>query len=75
MYPRPHLRGIPRELRDEILKAYVKVEGGYTYIFRSGKLTAKGQPVDLALTFTYRLISEEMRGLALGLNSIIFSTV
>jgi hypothetical protein len=76
MYPRTHLLGLPRELRDNILKTYVKVEGGYKYNFHSGKLnSADDQPIDLALMLTCRLIAVEMKGLAFSLNSITFYTV
>ncbi|KAI1736120.1 hypothetical protein F4680DRAFT_275040 [Xylaria scruposa] len=72
----PLLR-LPRELRDIIYGFYLAVDGGYVYDFRTGKLRgadAPDRPIDLALTFTCRQIAAEMRGVALGVNTIHFRT-
>ncbi|KAI1155177.1 hypothetical protein F4825DRAFT_447724 [Nemania diffusa] len=74
--PSPLLR-LPRELRDIIYGFYLAVYGGYVYDFRAGKLRgadAPDRPIDLALTFTCRQIAAEMRGVALGANTIHFRT-
>ncbi|KAF7671009.1 hypothetical protein GT037_010973 [Alternaria burnsii] len=67
--------GLPRELRDRIYKFYFEVEGGYAYNFSTGKLTsASGQPIELALRSVSRFFREETCGLALGLNTLHFSS-
>ncbi|KAF9871336.1 hypothetical protein CkaCkLH20_11257 [Colletotrichum karsti] len=77
---------LPRELRDVIYKMYVTVDGGYkcdsNILVESklrgearGRLTqANGEPIDLSLAYTCRIIANEMRGLALQTNNITFST-
>ncbi|KAL1597302.1 hypothetical protein SLS60_008886 [Paraconiothyrium brasiliense] len=66
---------IPRELRDHIYTYYVYEEDGYFHDFASGKLTrSHQQPIDLGLTFTCKPIAKELRGLALRINQITFTT-
>lgn len=74
------LLALPRELRDDIYEHYLKVEGGYTYNFESGKLscatpTCARTAIDLELMLSCRQIAAEMRGLALKINTITFTTV
>ncbi|KAJ3577370.1 hypothetical protein NPX13_g3194 [Xylaria arbuscula] len=74
--PSPLLK-LPRELRDIIYDFYVAIDGGYVYDFRAGKLRgadAPDRPIDLALTYTCRQITAEMRGVALSANTIHFRT-
>ncbi|KAI7778828.1 hypothetical protein LA080_001609 [Diaporthe eres] len=73
------LLALPRELRDNIYKHYLQVEGGYVYDFESGKLgctTPSGgrTPIDLNLMLSCRQIAAEMQGLALNTNTITFSS-
>ncbi|KAG8157954.1 hypothetical protein KVR01_012226 [Diaporthe batatas] len=74
------LLALPRELRDDIYKHYLRVEGGYVYNFESGKLrcatsTGTRAPIDLELMLSCRQIAAEMRGLALKTNVITFRPV
>ena len=66
---------LPREIRDIIYRFYVLEDDGYQFDYESGKLRASNRPVNLALMYTNRLINSEMHGLALGSNTIWFSTV
>ncbi|MCJ1330406.1 hypothetical protein MMC10_007089 [Thelotrema lepadinum] len=66
---------LPREIRDIVYHYYVLEDDGYHFDYDSGKLRASGRPVDLALMYTNRLVNAEMQGLALGNNTITFSTV
>lgn len=83
MAPEPTFLGIPRELRDIIYKFYVTLPDGYVYDFKSGRLKAAGATNitvlttsnALALQSTCKQVADEMRGLALSLNTITFSTV
>ena len=66
---------LPRELRNIIYEYYVLEDGGYHFNYESGKLrTASNQPVDLSFMYTCALVATEMRGVALGTNTITFST-
>ena len=58
----PAILRLPRELRDLIYEHYVQVNGGY------------GSPISTALILTCRQIAAELRGLALGQNTITFYT-
>lgn len=61
-----HLLKLPGELRDLIYELYLTVQGGYIPNYAIGKLTvADGKAVDLALTYTCKLVVAEMHGLAL----------
>ncbi|KAK4441985.1 hypothetical protein QBC34DRAFT_456898 [Podospora aff. communis PSN243] len=57
---------VPREIRDHIYHEYLFNENGYLPCLK---------PIDLALTYTCRQIADEMRGLALRLNTVIFTTL
>jgi hypothetical protein len=75
MYPRAHLLGIASELRLQIYREYVTVDGGYCYSPQTRKMTKPdGQNISLGLMFTCKLIAEEMVGLPFNENSIRFST-
>ena len=71
--PFPFL-SLPRELRDTVYRYYVS-EGHYYFDYDSGKLRTPHGPVNIAFTCTCRQVADEMRGLALSSNTIIFSTV
>ncbi|KAF5700228.1 hypothetical protein FMUND_14415 [Fusarium mundagurra] len=67
---------LPNEIRHLIYKAYFTLEDGYAFQSGSGKLAAAdGQPLDLALMYTCRLIASETKNLPLELNVVSFSTV
>jgi hypothetical protein len=67
---------LPRELRDLIYNYYLEVEGGYIPNYITKKLSrADGQPIDLTLAYTCKLVAAEMFGLPLKINKITFSTV
>ncbi|KAI4630102.1 hypothetical protein J4E80_001035 [Alternaria sp. BMP 0032] len=71
----PAILRLPRELRDLIYEHYVQVDGGYCHNFETNRLLqADGSPISTALALTCRQIATEMRGLALGQNTITFST-
>jgi hypothetical protein len=66
---------LPRELRDEIYAHYLREETGYVHVAQTNKLQrADGRPIELALTYTCRLVAEEMRGLPLKVNAITFKS-
>lgn len=72
------LLSLPGELRNQIYRDYLcdDTEDGYVYDFEAGKLRkANNQPIELDLMYTCKLIAQEMRGLALSLHSIAFSTL
>ncbi|KAI1282630.1 hypothetical protein F5Y07DRAFT_350463 [Xylaria sp. FL0933] len=72
------LLDLPRKLRDAIYQQYVIVEGGYIYEFETGKLRAANDPeyfIDLALMYTCKQVAREMKGMALGANTITFRTL
>ncbi|KAB5580332.1 hypothetical protein GE09DRAFT_1255099 [Coniochaeta sp. 2T2.1] len=51
-------------------------EDGYVYDFAARKLrTASMQPIRLDLMYTCRIVAREMRGMALRLHTVTFSTV
>ncbi|CAH0057569.1 unnamed protein product [Clonostachys solani] len=66
---------LPPEIRVQVYKEYFTQEGGYHYNHDTGRLTlADGDPIDLALISTSRLIAQETRHLPLSLNTVNFST-
>jgi hypothetical protein len=66
---------LPPEIRVQVYKEYFTQEGGYHYNHDTGRLTlADGNPIDLALVSTSRLIAQETCGLPLSLNTVHFST-
>lgn len=69
------LFALPRELRDKIYGFYTFRENGYTYNpdtrqFRSTEL--RDNHHQFALNYTCRAIAEELRGVALELNTLTF---
>jgi hypothetical protein len=75
MPSQPAFLGLPRELRDEMYDHYFRVEDGYSFNPRSGKLTSfDGQPLNLSLRFVCRRIAAETYDLALKRNAIHFYT-
>jgi hypothetical protein len=71
----PAFLQLPRELRDLIYDYYLQCEDGYIYNFETNRLTqADGQPISLSLTLICRQIQAEVQGLALGMNTIVFTT-
>jgi len=72
---RPKLLCLPRELRDIIYDYYLRSPAGYAYRFETNKLTnADASSISLSLAFTCRQIATEMKGLALRVNKITFTT-
>ena len=70
------LGALPRELRNVIYREYTLAEDGYFFDFETGKLRMSGgRRIDLGLMYVCRLFAEEMRGLALRINFITFSTL
>ena len=70
----PLLR-LPRELRELIYECITHDPNGYHYDHKLGKLRASSGPVELNLMYTCRTIAREMSGLALRINTVVFSTV
>lgn len=67
---------LPYELRYDIYKHYFTLDNGYAFQPGPGKLaSSEGQPLDLALMYTCRLIAEETKNLPLRFNTVAFSTV
>jgi hypothetical protein len=74
--PRLTFLGLPRELRDLIYGHYLRTESGYRYNFDRNALTQyDGTPINLEIMYVCRQIAAETRGLALGGNTITFTTV
>ena len=70
------LFALPRELRDMIYERYLSVGNGNSYRYETNKLVAaNNHPIDVAPIYTCTLAATEMKGLALSLNTIHFSTV
>ena len=64
---------VPREIRDEIYFYYFWEKDGYLYDQSCRSLRkANRESVDLALGYTCKTIAQEVRGLALELNTITF---
>ncbi|KAK0744514.1 hypothetical protein B0T21DRAFT_280526 [Apiosordaria backusii] len=76
--PQATLLLLPGELRNHIYREYLcaGTEDGYVYDFEAGKLrTADHQPIELNLMYTCKRIAQEMRGLALSIHTVTFSTL
>lgn len=59
-----------------IYRAYILVDDGYFFDFETGKLKMSGgRRLDFGLMYACRLFADEMRGLALRINTITFSTL
>jgi len=66
---------LPRELRDEVYGHYVWEMHGYLLNPSNGKLrNVNWDFIDLALSLTCKIIAQEMHGLALRTNKVIFRT-
>lgn len=66
---------LPRELRDEIYRYYLKEDDGYAYVPHTGRLRcADGRHIDLSLVYTCKMIAAEMRTLPLKVNTVNFHT-
>ncbi|QDS73752.1 hypothetical protein FKW77_005025 [Venturia effusa] len=64
---------LPRELRDSIYTYYVTQEHGYRY--EKGRLVGNNGPIDFSLPHSCRAIFEEMKGIHLRANEIIFTPI
>ncbi|PNP76616.1 hypothetical protein FNYG_10035 [Fusarium nygamai] len=74
MAPRSFL-SLPCELRHMIYKYYFTTKQGYHFNAASRKLTAAhGEPIDLALMYTCRLVAEETKEIPFLYNDITFKT-
>jgi len=72
----PILLGLPRELHDRIYAFYITEDEGCYYSYKTGKLTTcSRQPLNIALAYTCRQISKEIKGVALRSNRVIFKPV
>jgi len=72
------LLALPRELRDFIYEYYIRLSGpdGYVYDFEANKLrTSDKKPIDLSLMYTCRQVACEMRGMALRIQTVTFTTL
>ncbi|KAI1009978.1 hypothetical protein LB503_011544 [Fusarium chuoi] len=70
------LTSLPSEIRQQIFRDSLKVDGGYVYDVQTDKLTnADGTAIDLSLLYTCRSIANDTRAMPLAVNTIRFSTV
>jgi hypothetical protein len=75
MFPRTHLLGLPRGIRDLVYDNYLSLEGGYVFNFQSGKLgDCHNIPIDVSLLSSCRQIALETHGVAFEFNTITFAT-
>ncbi|KAF4424486.1 hypothetical protein F53441_14233 [Fusarium austroafricanum] len=77
MAPKHHLTALPSEIRQQIFKECLRVDGGYVYDAQSDKLTNANDahsPIDLSLRYTCRSIADDTRNIPLAVNMIHFST-
>lgn len=71
--PAAHFLKLPGELRNDIYRHYLRLEGGYVYNFQTATLTAHpDERRDVALQYTCKQVYEEMYGLALATNTLHF---
>ena len=71
--PLGRLGRLPPELRDRIYFYYVYEPGGYKHDGETNKLRiVDGSPIDLRLMYTCSTVANELRGMALGANTITF---
>ncbi|KAF5634255.1 hypothetical protein F52700_5977 [Fusarium sp. NRRL 52700] len=67
---------LPSEIRHQIFRDCLEVDGGYVYDVQTDKLTnADGTAIDLSLLYTCRSIANDTRAMPLAVNTIRFSTV
>ncbi|KAH7230472.1 uncharacterized protein BKA55DRAFT_582918 [Fusarium redolens] len=72
------LTSLPSEIRQQIFKECLKVDGGYVYNVQTDKLTNADKAhtaIDLSLRYTCRSIANDTRIIPLAVNTIHFSTV
>ncbi|KAI1045600.1 hypothetical protein LB505_014137 [Fusarium chuoi] len=70
------LTSLPSEIRQQIFRESLKVDGGYVYDVQTDKLTnGDGTAIDLSLLYTCRSIANDTRAMPLAVNTIRFSTV
>ncbi|KAG4262418.1 hypothetical protein FPRO03_10648 [Fusarium proliferatum] len=70
------LTNLPSEIRQQIFRECLQVDGGYVYDVQTDKLTnADGTAIDLSLLYTCRSIANDTRAMPLAVNTIQFSTV
>ncbi|KAF5586595.1 uncharacterized protein FSUBG_12105 [Fusarium subglutinans] len=70
------LTSLPSEIRQQIFRECLEVDGGYVYDVQTDKLTnADGNAIDLSLLYTCRSIANDTRAMPLAVNTIRFSTV
>ncbi|KAF5986053.1 hypothetical protein FBULB1_2617 [Fusarium bulbicola] len=70
------LTSLPSEIRQQIFRECLQVDGGYVYDVQSDKLTnADGTAIDLSLLYTCRSIANDTRAMPLAVNTIRFSTI
>ncbi|KAH7230454.1 uncharacterized protein BKA55DRAFT_654355 [Fusarium redolens] len=73
----PTLTGLPSEIRQQIFKECLKVDGGYIYDIQTDKLTNADEGhtlIDLSLRHTCRSIAKDTKTIPLAVNIIHFST-
>ncbi|KAF5617815.1 hypothetical protein F52700_12502 [Fusarium sp. NRRL 52700] len=71
------LTDLPSEIRQQIFKECLKVDGGYAYNAQTEKLTNADEartPIDLSLRYTCRSIARDTTTIPLEVNTIYFST-
>ncbi|KAL7758261.1 hypothetical protein ACKLNR_012788 [Fusarium oxysporum f. sp. zingiberi] len=71
------LTDLPSEIRQQIFKECLKVDGGYVYNAQTDKLTNADEartPIDLSLRHTCRSIARDTATIPLAVNTIHFST-
>jgi hypothetical protein len=72
------LTSLPSEIRQQIFKECLKVDGGYVYNVQTDKLTNADEAhtaIDLSLRYTCRSIANDTKAMPLAVNTILFSTV
>ncbi|PSN73517.1 hypothetical protein BS50DRAFT_583044 [Corynespora cassiicola Philippines] len=71
-----HFLRLPREIRDLVYKNYVYEKDGYVFDSQTGKFATKSNRnrIDLSLMYTCLQVGNEMKGVALGHNVVVFST-
>ncbi|KAF9773370.1 hypothetical protein IL306_008842 [Fusarium sp. DS 682] len=75
---KPTLTSLPSEIRQQIFKECLKVDGGYVYDVQTDKLTNADEAhtaINLSLRYTCRSIAEDTRSIPLTINTIHFSTI
>ncbi|KAJ9420159.1 hypothetical protein QL093DRAFT_2326095 [Fusarium oxysporum] len=71
------LTDLPSEIRQQIFRECLKVDGGYVYNAQTDKLTNADEartPIDLSLRYTCCSIARDTKTIPLAVNTIHFST-